>query len=118
LFSYIIVFKNRYNWEKQKSDPYNPNIVQAIYSKPNSVLTLLGATISFSPRCSVRYTYQGKTVRFKKGHDFPLLMKTFTKKTDVIKNTDFTGEHFLNRIDLIKNKKYNLIKFNCKHLMK
>ena len=118
LFCYIIVFKNRYNWEKQKSDQYNPNIVQAIYSKPKGLLTLFGATISFSPRCSVRYTYQGQTVRFKKGKDYPVMMKTFTKNSDIIKDTIYSGNYFKQRCEFIKNKKYNLLKFNCKHLMK
>jgi len=118
LFVYILLFKNRYKWEKQKSDKYDPEIVQAIYSKPNNLLTLLGAAISLSPRCSVRYTYNNKTIRFKKGFKYPLIHKTFIKKTDVIKNTKLKADYFNQRCQLIKNKKYNLFKFNCKHLMK
>ena len=39
---YILLFKNRYKWEKQKSDKYDKTKVQAVFSKPDTVLTLLG----------------------------------------------------------------------------
>ena len=117
-FIYIIIFKNRYKWERLKSDKYDPNKVQAIYSKPNSLLCLFGAVISFSPKCSVRYTYNDKSIRFKKSYLYPLMFKTTIKQTDIIKDTKFTPKEFFSRWELIKSKKYNIFTFNCKHLIK
>jgi len=42
---YLLIARKRYDWELLKSDFYNSSKVQAIYSKPKTVLTLLGATI-------------------------------------------------------------------------
>ena len=117
LFSYFFVFRNRYKWEKQKSHTYNRLKIQAIYSKPKNFITLFGAAISLSPRCSVRYSYNGYTLRFKKGYEYPILCETVIKPTDIIKNTKYEPSYFNYRYQQIKNKKYSLLFFNCKSLM-
>ena len=117
LLSYFFVFRNRYNWEKQKSNKYNKSKVQAIYSKPKNFITLFGAAISLSPRCSVRYSYNGYTLRFKKGYPYPIMCETVLKETDIIKDTSFEGWYFKHRYQSIKKQKYNLLFFNCKSLM-
>jgi hypothetical protein len=99
-----------------KSDNYQRNKIQAIYSKPDELLTLLGAATSLSPKCSVRYTYNDKTIRFKRGVKTPILCDTVLKKTDIIKTTDISPDLFLNRFEEIKNKKFNLLTFNCRRL--
>ena len=104
IIMYFAIFRNRYKWEKMKSDNYNRNKIQAIYSKPDELLTLFGAATSLSPKCSVRYTYNDKTIRFKRGTNTPILCETVLKKTDIIKNTDFEGEYFNKRWKEIKNK--------------
>jgi len=116
LIVYILIFRNRYKWEKMKSDKYNKNKIQAIYSKPKTLLTLFGAATSLSPKCSIRYTYNGKTIRFKRGTKNPILCDTALKKTDIIKDTDFKGEYFYKRWEEIRYKKYNLLTFNCRRL--
>ena len=116
LVVYILIFRNRYKWEKLKSDNYQRNKIQAIYSKPDELLTLLGAATSLSPKCSVRYTYNDKTIRFKRGNKTPILCDTVLKKTDIIKTTDINPDLFLNRFEEIKNKKFNLLTFNCRKL--
>jgi len=116
LIVYILMFRNRYKWEKMKGDNYNRNKVQAIYSKPDELLTLLGAATSLSPKCSVRYTYNDKTIRFKKGVKKPIICGTAIKKTDIIKTTDMDPDLFLRRFEEIKDKEYNLLKFNCRML--
>jgi len=116
LIIYILIFRNRYKWERLKSDNYQRNKIQAIYSKPDEVLTLLGAATSLSPKCSVRYTYNDKTIRFKKGNKTPILCETVIKKTDIIKTTNINTSLFFDRFEEIKNKKYNLLTFNCRGL--
>ena len=116
LITYIFLFKNRYDWRILESADYNPNKIQAIYSKPNSLVTLLGATTSLSPKCSVRFTYLGKTIRFKRGIKYPILCDTVVRKTDIIEDTNLTDEYFINRWDEIKNKRFNLFTFNCRSL--
>ena len=116
LIVYILMFRNRYKWEKMKGDNYNRNKIQAIYSKPDGLLTLLGAATSLSPKCSVRYTYNDKTIRFKRGVETPILCETVLKKTDIIKTTDINPDLFLSRFEEIKDKKYNLLNFNCRRL--
>jgi len=116
LIVYILIFRNRYKWEKMKSDNYNRNKIQAIYSKPKTLLTLFGAATSLSPKCSIRYTYNDKTIRFKRGTKNPILCDTALKKTDIIKDTDFKGEYFYKRWEEIRHKKYNLLTFNCRRL--
>ena len=116
LIVYILIFRHRYKWEKLKSDNYQRNKIQAIYSKPDELLTLLGAATSLSPKCSVRYTYNDKTIRFKRGIKTPILCDTVLKKTDIIKTTDINPDLFLNRFEEIKNKKFNLLTFNCRKL--
>jgi len=116
LIIYILIFRNRYKWERLKSDNYQRNKIQAIYSKPDEVLTLLGAATSLSPKCSVRYTYNDKTIRFKKGNKTPILCETVIKKTDIIKTTNINTSLFFDRFEEIKNKKYNLLTFNCRRL--
>jgi hypothetical protein len=116
LIVYILIFRNRYKWEKMKSDNYNRNKIQAIYSKPDELLTLFGAATSLSPKCSVRYTYNDKTIRFKRGVETPILCETVLKKTDIIKTTDINPDLFLSRFEEIKDKKYNLLTFNCRGL--
>ncbi len=116
LIVHVLIFKNRYKWERLKSDNYNINKIQKIYSKPNELLTLLGAATSLSPKCSVRYTCNNKTIRFKKGVKTPILCNTVIKKTDIIKDTDIDKELFIDRYEKIKNKKYNLLIFNCRNL--
>lgn len=114
--THVLIFRNRYKWERMKSDEYNEEKVQKIYSKPNGLLTLLGAATSLSPKCSVRYTYNGKTIRFKKGIKTPILCDTVIKETDIIKDTNLLQEYFYKRYDEIKHKKYNLFSFNCRNL--
>lgn len=115
---YISIFKKRYDWKMLKSVDYDPGKVQAIYSKPEKVLQLLGAVFSFSPKCSVRYTFAGKTIRFKKNTSFPVLEDWVLKKGEIIENTVFSGDHFFERWEEIKDKKYNILKFNCRRLLK
>ncbi len=114
--TYVLIARKRYDWRKLKSKKYNPNKVQAIYSKPNDFITLLGSATSLSPKCSVRYCYNGRMIRFKRGYPTPIMTKTIIKKTDIIENTDIDPESFYPRFDDIKNKKYNLLRFNCRHL--
>ena len=118
LVFYSMIAKNRFEWERQKSADYNKQKVQAVYSKPKMFLTMLGATSSLSPKCSVRYMYNGKMIRFKRGYPTPIMTKAVLKKTDIIQNTNIDPECFYSRYDEIKNKKYNLFNFNCKHLFK
>ena len=89
---FTLIFKNRYDWKKLKSDKYDPNKIQAIYSKPNTILLLLGATASLSPKCSVRFSYGGKTIRFKKDSSLPVLVDTAIKNTDIIENINRDGD--------------------------
>ena len=114
---HLFIFRNRYKWERQKSDPYDKNKVQAIYSKPKNLLTLFGAAISLSPRCSVRFTNNDSTIRFKKGVQKPFMCETILKESDIIKNTSFDPNSFLLRFEEIKDKKYNIFMFNCKNLL-
>jgi len=116
LIVYVLIFRNRYKWERLKSDNYQKNKIQAIYSKPDEVLTLLGAATSLSPKCSVRYTYNDKTIRFKRGNKTPILCDTVIRKTDIIKTTNINTSLFFDRFEEIKNRKYNLLTFNCKNL--
>ena len=116
IIMYFAIFRNRYKWEKMKSDNYNRNKIQAIYSKQDELLTLYGAATSLSPKCSVRYTYNDKTIRFKRGTKTPILCETVLKKTDIIKTTDINPDLFLSRFEEIKDKKYNLLTFNCRRL--
>ncbi len=113
---YFAIFRNRYKWERLKSDNYQKNKIQAIYSKPDEALTLLGAATSLSPKCSVRYTYNDKTIRFKRGNKTPILCDTVIRKTDIIKTTNINTSLFFDRFEEIKSKKYNLLTFNCKNL--
>jgi hypothetical protein len=80
-------------------------------------MTLLGAAISHSPKCSVRYTCGGETIRFKKGSDTPIKQKTVILDTDIIIDTSLDPEYFGKRWAAIKNKRYNLLFFNCKGLL-
>tara|TARA_R110002020_G_scaffold65330_1_gene172567 strand:+ start:10093 stop:10686 length:594 start_codon:yes stop_codon:yes gene_type:complete len=116
LIFYILIFRNRYKWEKMKGNNYDRNKIQRIYSKPNMVLTLLGAATSLSPKCSVRYTYNDKTIRFKRGSKTPIICDTIIKKTDIIEDTNLSGDYFNVRWEEIKDKKYNLLTFNCRRL--
>jgi len=117
-FAWYLFNKKRYEWKRLKSEEYNPKLVQAIYSKPNEFITVVGSSITLSPKCSVRYTYNGKVVRFKRGYPTPIMTNTIVKKTDIIENTNIDPECFYQRFDEIKNNKYNLFTFNCKHLFK
>jgi hypothetical protein len=116
LIVYVLIFRKRYDWEKMKGDNYQRNKIQAIYSKPDELLTLLGAATSLSPKCSVRYTYNDKTIRFKRGSKTPIICDTIIMKTDIIKTTNINTSLFFDRFEEIKNKKYNLLTFNCKNL--
>lgn len=116
LIVYILIFRNRYKWEKMKGNNYDRNKIQRIYSKPNMFLTLLGAATSLSPKCSVRYTYNDKTIRFKRGSKTPIICNTVIKKTDIIEDTNLTVDYFDRRWEEIKDKKYNLLTFNCRRL--
>lgn len=116
LIVYILIFRNRYKWERMKSNNYDRNKIQRIYSKPNMVLTLLGAATSLSPKCSVRYTYNDKTIRFKRGSKTPVICNTVIKKTDIIEDTNLTVDYFDRRWEEIKDKKYNILTFNCRKL--
>ena len=116
--SYILISMRRYDWRKLKGNEYNPSRVQAIYSRPNTVLTLLGAWTSLSPKCSVRYSYNGKMVRFKKGYPTPIMTNIIVKPTDIIENTDINPECFYSRYDEIKGRRFNLFRFNCRSLFK
>jgi len=118
LVVFIFINKNRYEWRRLTGDKYDPNKVQAIYSKPNSVLALLGATGSLSPKCNVRFSYGGKTIRFKKSSSMPVMVDTSIKKTDIIEDIECDGNYFYKRWDDIKVKKYNLLTFNCRSLIK
>lgn len=118
LVVYILIFRNRHKWERLKSDNYDKSKIQRIYSKPNGVLTLLGAATSLSPKCSVRYSYNGKTIRFKRGNKTPILCDTVIRKTDIIEDTNLDEDYFYKRWEEIKNIKYNLLTFNCKMLFK
>ena len=116
LIVYVLIFRNRYKWERMKSDNYRRNKIQAIYSKPDELLTLLGAATSLSPKCSVRYTYNDKTIRFKRGSKTPILCDTIIRKTDIIKTTNIKEDLFFNRFEDIRNNKYNIFTFNCRNL--
>ena len=118
LIIYIFLFRKRYDWRSLEGAEYDSNKIQAIYSRPSSLITLLGATTSLSPKCSVRYSYNGKTIRFKRGNKTPILCDTVIRKTDIIEDTDFSGEYFSSRWDEIKNNKFNLLTFNCRSLFK
>lgn len=118
IISYIIIFRKRYDWRSLEGVDYNSNKIQAIYSRPSSLITLLGATTSLSPKCSVRYSYNGKTIRFKRGNKTPILCDTVIRKTDIIEDTDLDEDYFYKRWEEIKNIKYNLLTFNCKMLFK
>jgi len=113
---YLFIARKRYDWALLNSDKYDADKVQAIYSKPKTILTLLGATFSLSPKCSIRYTYKDKTIRFKKGFKTPIMTDTIIKHDEIIKNTAIPYSYFYKRFEEIKNKKYNLLTFNCKML--
>lgn len=115
---YILIFKKRYDWGRLTSVDYDPNKVQAIYSEPQKILTLFGAVFSFSPKCSVRFTFGGKVISFKKNNVYPVMEDWVLKKGEIIENTDFSGDYFFERWEKIKDKKYNIIKFNCRRLLK
>jgi len=116
LIGYILIFKNRYKWEKLKSDQIDPTKVQAVFSKPDTVLTLFGAAYSFSPKCSVRYIHKGKMIRFTKGKDKIVLSNVCIKKSDIIKDTMIPSYMFKKRYNEIKEKRFNLFFFNCRHI--
>jgi len=116
IIMFFVIFRNRYKWEKMKGNNYDRNKIQRIYSKPNMFLTLLGAATSLSPKCSVRYTYNDKTIRFKRGSKTPVICNTVIKKTDIIEDTNLTVDYFDRRWEEIKDKKYNLLTFNCRRL--
>ena len=116
LVSYVLIFRSRHRWEKLKRVKYDSNKIQAIYSRPSSLITLLGATTSLSPKCSVRYSYNGKTIRFKRGNKTPILCDTVIRKTDIIEDTNLTADYFDRRWEEIKNNKYNILTFNCRKL--
>ena len=118
LVVYCMIFRKRYEWSKLKSEDYDRRKIQAIYSKPSTFITLLGAATSFSPKCSVRYSYDGKMVRFKRGFSTPIMTNIVIKKTDIIESTDIDPDIFYRRFEEIKNKNYKLITFNCRHLFK
>lgn len=118
LLLYLFLARRRYDWKMLESDEYNPLKVQAIYSEPHSVITLLGATSSLSPKCSIRYSCGGKTIRFKRGSKTPILCDTVISNTDIIEDTTYTVGYFHSRWEEVKNKKFNLIKFNCRMLIK
>jgi hypothetical protein len=118
IIMFFVVFRNRYKWERMKSNNYDKSKIQRIWSKPNSILALLGAATSLSPKCSVRYSYNDKTIRFQKGNKTPILCDTVIKKTDIIQDTNFNEDYFYKRWEEIKNIKYNLLTFNCKMLFK
>jgi len=113
---YILIFKNRYKWEKQKSDKYDRTKVQAVFSKPDTLVTLFGAAYSFSPKCSVRYIYKDKMIRFKKGHKKIIVSEIVIKESDIVKDTLISKGVFYKRYKEIKNKKFNLFFFNCRHI--
>ncbi len=96
---YILVSKNRYKWRKEKSNNYNRNKVQAIYSKPNDFISLFGAAISLSPKCCVRYTYNDKTIRFKKGVKTPIICDTIIQPTEIICDTNIKKGIFFKRYE-------------------
>jgi len=116
IIAYILIFKNRYKWEKQKSDKHDREKVQAVFSKPDTIVTLFGAAYSFSPKCSVRYIYNDKMIRFKKGHEKIIVSEIIIKESDIIKDTLICESIFLKRCKEIKNKKFNLFFFNCRHI--
>ena len=95
LIIYIFLFRKRYDWRSLEGAEYDSNKIQAIYSRPSSLITLLGATTSLSPKCSVRYSYNGKTIRFKRGNKTPILCDTVIRKTDIIEDTNFLESIFL-----------------------
>lgn len=113
---YLFIARKRYDWGLLRSEKYDADKVQAIYSKPKSFITLFGATMSMSPKCSIRYTYKDKTIRFKKGFKTPIMTDTIVKHDEIIKNTSIPYSYFYKRWEEIKNKKYNLLTFNCKML--
>ena len=116
--SHILIFRNRYKWEKLKSVDYDSTKVQAVYSEPEELLTLFGAAFSLSPKCSVRYIHNGRMIRFKRGYPTPIMSNNVIKKTDIIHNTTIYSKYFYERFEEIKNKKYNVVTFNCRHLFK
>jgi len=116
VITFVLIFRNRYSWRKQASDRYDPSKIQAIYNKPKTFLSLLGATISFSPKCSVRYSHNGQTIRFSKNQDTPILETTILKGSEIIETIDFEGS-FLDRFEEVKHRTYNLFSFNCRNLL-
>ena len=116
LIIYIFLFRKRYDWRSLEGAEYDSNKIQAIYSRPSSLITLLGATTSLSPKCSVRYSYNGKTIRFKRGNKTPILCDTVIRKTDIIEDTNLTADYFDRRWEEIKDNKYNILTFNCRKL--
>ncbi len=118
LIIYIFLFRKRYDWRSLEGAEYDSNKIQAIYSRPSSLITLLGATTSLSPKCSVRYTHNNKTIRFKRGNKTPILCDTVIRKTDIIEDTNLTADYFDRRWEEIKDKRFNLFTFNCRSLFK
>lgn len=114
---FILLFKSRHDWERLKSDDYDTSKVQAIYSKPNSIVSLLGATGPLGFKFKVRYSYNGRTIRFKKDNPNPVMVDTYIKNTDIIKDTKYDGDYFNSRFNEIKDKKYNIFTFNCGSLI-
>jgi hypothetical protein len=118
LIIYIFLFRKRYDWRSLEGAEYDSNKIQAIYSRPSSLITLLGATTSLSPKCSVRYTHNNKTIRFKRGNKTPILCDTVIRKTDIIEDTNLRADYFDRRWEEIKDKRFNLFTFNCRSLFK
>lgn len=48
----------------------------------------------------------------------PVMVDTSIKKTDIIEDIECDGNYFYKRWDEIKVKKYNLLTFNCRSLIK
>jgi len=116
LLIFIAYFKNKWDWKKLPTETYDKNKLQAVYSKPGDFPTLLGSLIYFDPKGSVKYTYGGKVIRFKRGEKFPVLQDFKPKENDKIQTIKGSKEYFYKRYDEIKHKKYNLFSFNCRNL--
>lgn len=118
LIPVLFYVRKKLSWDRVKCDGYNPEIVQVVMVKPKNLITYLGALLWFDPVGSIMYTYKGKIHGFKKRLEYPYYMDYAPRCCVKYKNTNIHPQEFEDKVKRNMKRRFNLFRFNCRHLMK
>ena len=112
----FVSFRGRFSFDKLDTDVYEKSKVQMVVKEPKRIIPLIGAARFFDPFGSVFYTCNGYKMYYCAKTNKLEIKKFAPSKKYKYFDTQITADQFFTRYHQMTNKRYNIIKNNCRSI--